>query len=1159
MKNKTKKQLATLMAATVATSAIVAPITANAEVGGEITKSLTKEIKHEGIKVVKDKNKNESGEVTLHIKDIKKSLNGKSSYDLLGVHGDKFLSFEKELEKKFKGEVVFIVKEAKTKGYDKSVYLKDGNKEIHLKDIRIDNKFKDTTLDKTWAKEFIDDIYKLEIVNGTKNNELYSPNDSITRAQFSAMLARTIEKSPKKQSTFKDIQGHWAKDEIALLHELGIVKGVNTTTFNPNGKITRQQAATMLANYLKYYDIKATGDFSKLQAPDKNEIGKHAREAVAILYELDILHGNTKEGHFSPYSNLTRAQMAKIVWNTLHYYHQDGFTNDSKKITYAVNASLAKAISYLDGDYNGGEKDETGKENNSTSNGSTSGGSSSETNTKPTVKLKANPIDNYKKSKLEITAEDKEGLEKIIIKEKSTGKEHTLKVQGKKEIVNFDVDKNDNYIVTVVDTDKNEVTKEIAVKTIDTQGPKITVSKNKTSSTSKKENVVIKLVDDLSGVDYIKLPDTKNVSINEKSIEINHIFEKNGDIEIIAVDKAGNESSFTYRVKDLDGNKAPILNLTQKNKAWGKEEIILINAKDDGKLKELILPNKNIIKFNEQEIPEQEFKVKEKGTYQFKVTDNEGAVTIQEINIKNIDNTAPTMTFAVDDKPKAEHTNSTVVKIVATDKESGVDYIVLPNGEKVIAKNDALTLYETELTGKQVFKVVDKAGNEGKYTYDIPKKSSSTNQAPNLELSAPKDWSKEVTITYGYSDDEKVEKIILPNGKEEIVSKELKNTYNVTENGVYTFAAIDNKGLKTVKAIEIKNVDNEKPTITFKPLDKNNVVEIIPIDKLSGVKHMILPDGTTIKGDKSITKTLKEGDTLNIEDNVGNVSTFTYTSKDKPIDKENSNTLNIISNVHYQEGPTHLSNRYYESARITYTTTNNVVSVTNPNGLTINAQDGEFKVEENGTYTFEVKTLDNKIEKHEVKVDKLSKITKFKDEQLNRLVEYAVQKELYTAPSSLHYELVLLQTKNTNTMWLEDVKKLKHLDITGYKDNGMESSPNGLKDISDIGQLESLETLNITLVPTLDNYQPLGNLKKLKRLVMDGQDKKAALDGFLDPTVKQPKNKKLDLNFVKLINLDYFELKYFDVYSLEPLKNIKELEFKFKGKDLSTGENHDFD
>lgn len=51
---------------------------------------------------------------------------------------------------------------------------------------------------------------------------------------------------------FKDVKGHYAEAHINKLKDMGIVNGDNNGNFRPNDKLTRADAAIMVANAVRY-------------------------------------------------------------------------------------------------------------------------------------------------------------------------------------------------------------------------------------------------------------------------------------------------------------------------------------------------------------------------------------------------------------------------------------------------------------------------------------------------------------------------------------------------------------------------------------------------------------------------------------------------------------------------------------------------------------------------------------------------------------------------------------------------------------------------------------------------------------------------------------------------------------------------------------------
>ena len=156
-----------------------------------------------------------------------------------------------------------------------------------------------------------------QVIKG-RGNGTFGPNEEITRGQFAVMIARALNLQASGNATsFADTKGKWYEKDIQALVEAGIAKGTSATTFNPEGKLTRQQAASLMANLLRYVEFDVDSVLSRTPYVDASKIAEYARKDVGILNTLDIMTGNSK-GEFSPTANLKRSQMAKVLKRTLN-------------------------------------------------------------------------------------------------------------------------------------------------------------------------------------------------------------------------------------------------------------------------------------------------------------------------------------------------------------------------------------------------------------------------------------------------------------------------------------------------------------------------------------------------------------------------------------------------------------------------------------------------------------------------------------------------------------------------------------------------------------------------------------------------------------------------------------------------------------------------
>ena len=106
---------------------------------------------------------------------------------------------------------------------------------------------------------------------------------------------------------FSDIKGHWAEDAIEQAAMLGVFKGHHDGTFKPEDALTRAQAASVFVRALNLPTTDVVAPF--------DDIGDYAAETqsdIQIAFANGLIKGDN--GHFKPTENVTRAQLALMVW-----------------------------------------------------------------------------------------------------------------------------------------------------------------------------------------------------------------------------------------------------------------------------------------------------------------------------------------------------------------------------------------------------------------------------------------------------------------------------------------------------------------------------------------------------------------------------------------------------------------------------------------------------------------------------------------------------------------------------------------------------------------------------------------------------------------------------------------------------------------------------
>ena len=101
-------------------------------------------------------------------------------------------------------------------------------------------------------------LYDKGIVNGMGDGS-FSPNATMTRAQFCTMVSRALNLEPVYRPVFSDVkQTHWYGGWVSAANGKGIVNGVGNDRFDPEGIIIGQHAALMVNRAAKVLGVSHT-------------------------------------------------------------------------------------------------------------------------------------------------------------------------------------------------------------------------------------------------------------------------------------------------------------------------------------------------------------------------------------------------------------------------------------------------------------------------------------------------------------------------------------------------------------------------------------------------------------------------------------------------------------------------------------------------------------------------------------------------------------------------------------------------------------------------------------------------------------------------------------------------------------------------------------
>lgn len=182
--------------------------------------------------------------------------------------------------------------------------------------VNVISEFED--MDDHWAKEYVYALAGAGIVKGVSETE-FAPQNSIKRGDFVLMLYRASgEPEVTDAASFTDIPAdmYYAK-AIAWAEQSGVAKGTGDGLFEPKAFLTREQAFTFVYRSLQALGVTySDGEISLLtQFADAGSISDYAQTPTATLVALGAVSGY--EGYVTPQSNISRAEMAKILWTVI--------------------------------------------------------------------------------------------------------------------------------------------------------------------------------------------------------------------------------------------------------------------------------------------------------------------------------------------------------------------------------------------------------------------------------------------------------------------------------------------------------------------------------------------------------------------------------------------------------------------------------------------------------------------------------------------------------------------------------------------------------------------------------------------------------------------------------------------------------------------------
>ena len=170
-----------------------------------------------------------------------------------------------------------------------------------------------------WYLEGVMQASEMELVSGM-SEAFFEPKRTMNRAMFATLLCK-LEGAESQEYTapFEDVSPDaWYAGAVNWAYENGVIHGISDTEFAPLSSICREQAVTMIVQYLEDQGVEMVPSEEETIFADQDQISDYAVEPISIAYELEILTGY-EDGTVRPQNILTRAEGVAMLMNLVEY------------------------------------------------------------------------------------------------------------------------------------------------------------------------------------------------------------------------------------------------------------------------------------------------------------------------------------------------------------------------------------------------------------------------------------------------------------------------------------------------------------------------------------------------------------------------------------------------------------------------------------------------------------------------------------------------------------------------------------------------------------------------------------------------------------------------------------------------------------------------
>lgn len=177
----------------------------------------------------------------------------------------------------------------------------------------------------SWAKDAVEELAAKEVITGNPDGS-FNPAGTVTRAQAAKMFTVALDLDTTGTEGFTDVkEGQWFQEYVIAVVNAGIVNGMTTTEFAPNGKLTREQAAKMI---VEAYGFEGEADLSQF-TDAKTVAGKWSEAYLSTAVANGVING--KGDKLAATDSISRQEFAVMLTRAI-----DAATDNSAELVAAV-------------------------------------------------------------------------------------------------------------------------------------------------------------------------------------------------------------------------------------------------------------------------------------------------------------------------------------------------------------------------------------------------------------------------------------------------------------------------------------------------------------------------------------------------------------------------------------------------------------------------------------------------------------------------------------------------------------------------------------------------------------------------------------------------------------------------------------------------------